>query len=526
MIELRPYQSESIDSIYQYFMEKSGNPLVVLPTGTGKSIVLGEFVRTAIEQYPTTRVLMLTHVKELIVQNYDELKMLWPDAPAGIYSAGIGRRDMYSQICYAGIQSFVRKVSSFPAFDLVLIDEAHLIPRSASSMYGKTLASIREKNPRVKVIGFTATPYRLDSGMLHKGDDAIFDDICYEAGIATMIEEGYLCPPRPKQTETELKVDGVHKRGGEFIPGELQAAVNTDELTSAAVDEITAMGEDRGSWLIFCSGVAHAEDVAAEIRSRGITCEAVLGETNSNERDRILGEYKAGKIRALTNANVLTTGFNAPGTDLIALMRPTHSTGLHVQMIGRGTRIAEGKEDCLVLDFARNVARHGPLDKLMVKEAGGDGSGEAPVKTCEVCQAIVYAGMRICPMCGTEFPAPKIDIAKTAATDAILTSQIRSSNWPVHHIMYSLHARPGKTRSMLVTYTSGHVSFKEWICFEHTGYARGRAQSWWNKRFPGAAAPLDCEKAIEMCNQHAPIPAHIETKPEGKYTKIMEVEFA
>jgi len=528
MIELRPYQRESIDSIYQYFMSNDGNPLIVLPTGTGKSIVLGEFVRSAIERYPSTRVLMLTHVKELIAQNYDELIGLWPHAPAGIYSAGVGRRDMYSQIVYAGIQSFVRKVSSFNRFDLVIIDEAHLIPRNANTMYGKALAAMQEKNPRLKVIGLTATPYRLDSGMLHKGDGAIFTDICYEAGIADMIEQGYLCAPVPKQTVTELSVDGVHRRGGEFIAGELEAAVNNDEITEAAVNEIIEQGQERGSWLIFCSGVKHAQAVAKAIREKGYSCETVLGETNPAERDRIIADFKAGRLRALTNANVLTTGFNAPGTDLIALMRPTESTGLHVQMIGRGTRIAEGKEDCLVLDFARNVARHGPLDQLNVKEVKGDGDGEAPIKICPDCDTILHAAVRICPVCEHEFPPPEIKLSRSAATDAILTSQIRPMIWDVMFTNYSMHARPGKTRSMRVDYmcAAGREKFSEWVCFEHEGYARQKAQQWWSTRFPGAAAPLDCQHAIEQSRQYAPSPVRIKVKPEGKYSKIMEVEFA
>ena len=449
MIELRPYQREAVDSVYAYFMANHGYPLIVLPTGTGKSLVLADFSKGAIENYPSTRILILTHVKELIQQNYLAMLSIWPEAPAGIYSAGLGKRDMHSQIVFAGIQSIHRKIKKWDAFDLIIVDEAHLIPRASTTMYGKVLTGFSLKNPQVKVIGLTATPYRLDSGMLHKGKDAMFDGICYEADIAEMIEQGYLCEVRPKAMKTVLDVSGVHKRGGEFIAGELEAAVNTDEITESAVDEVMELGEGRGSWLCFCSGIKHAQAVAKALRERGINCETVIGETPGPERDRILRDFKAGRIQALTNANVLTTGFDAPGVDLIVMLRPTNSTGLHVQMIGRGTRLAEGKEDCLVLDFAGNTARHGPLDALTIKSKDeGDGDGEAPVKICPDCAEILHAAVKICPRCGHEFPPPEIKLAAKAATDALLTKQIQSAWCDVTKVEYFRHEKPRRRQTV------------------------------------------------------------------------------
>lgn len=520
MIELRPYQQASIDAVYDWFMREQGNPLVVLPTGTGKSVVIAEFIRGVFEAWPDSRVMMLTHVRELIAQNFAALVRHWPDAPAGIYSAGLGRKDIGQPITCAGIQSIWRRAYAVQRCDLVIVDEAHLIPRDASTMYGKFLADMRQINPALKIIGFTATPYRLDSGMLHKGDGAVFDGIAYEMTILEAVQQGYLSEVVPKQPKTQLDVTGVGSYGGEFIQKELERAVDVDEITSAAVDEIVAHGQARGSWLIFCSGVGHAEHVRDAIRERGISCETVTGETPPAERDRIIGAFKSGALRAITNMSVLTTGFDAPGTDLIAALRPTKSAGLWVQMVGRGTRLASGKDDCLLLDFAGNCKRHGPIDRIKVGQPGEGSEGEAPVKTCPECSTIVAAAARVCPQCDHEFPAPKPKIAPEAGTDAVLSTQIRDTWCDVDEVSYARHTKLGGIDSMRVEYHCGMVRHREWICFEHTGYARQKAVSWWNRRAPGQPAPTTIADALEAA-PGLPTPRRIAVRPAGKYTEIV-----
>ncbi len=520
---LRPYQQAAVEAIYRYFMANSGCPLVVMPTGTGKSIVIGAFVKGALEHYPGTRILVLTHVRELIRQNYARLIRLWPEAPAGIYSAGLGRRDLDGRAVYAGIQSIHRKADAVGRVDLVLIDEAHLIPRNGDTMYGRFLAALKRRNPYVKTVGFTATPFRLDSGLLHEGGGALFSGIAYETGIAEMIEGGYLSEVVPKATDTTLDVAGVEKRGGEFIAGQLESAVDADGITRSAVTEIVAEGRDRKSWLCFCSGVRHARHVAEAIRSHGIECATVTGGTPMGERDQILAAFKAGRLRAVTNANVLTTGFDAPGVDLIAMLRPTASPGLHVQMIGRGTRTAPGKPNCLVLDFAGNTARHGPLDRLTIKPPG-IGGGEAPVKVCRACRAIVHAGVRACPHCRSAFPEPDIDLSARAATDALLTRQIKPEWAAVTEVSYTRHEKPGKPPSLRVDYLCGLSVHKEWICFEHAGFPREKACRWWGARAPGRPIPDTVDEALG----HAPalpLPSHVMVRKDGKYTNITQTRF-
>jgi DNA repair protein RadD len=524
MLTLRPYQQEAIGAIYQYFEGTSGNPLVVLPTGTGKSVVLSAFIAGALQGWPETRVLVITHVKELIAQNHAEMLTLWPSAPAGIYSAGLNQRDLTAQVLFGGIQSLHRRAYDVQACDLVLIDEAHLIPRRSDTMYRRFLDELRRINPQLKVVGLTATPYRLDSGLLHEGEDALFDAIAYDANIADMIRQGYLCEVVPKRTATRLDVSGVGTRGGEFIAGELERAIDIAAVTEAAVDEIVGLGNERRSWLIFCAGVAHAEHVRDAIRARGISCDSVLGNTPAPERDGIVAAYKRGEIRCLTNANVLTTGFNAPAVDLIAMLRPTKSVGLYVQMVGRGTRLAAGKENCLVLDFAGNTERHGPIDTVDGRRRKTGEDGIAPTKVCPDCETILHASIRVCPTCGHAFPPPEPKLSYSAATSALLSTQIAAQWLDVSTVSYARHEKLGGRPSLRVDYVCGLAIHSEWVCLEHTGYPRQKAAAWWQRRAPGIAVPNTVSEALALTRQLAQ-PQRIRVRPQGRFTEVTSHEF-
>ncbi|MCA6347218.1 DEAD/DEAH box helicase [Phenylobacterium sp.] len=525
MLKLRPYQQSAIASIYSYFELNKGNPLVVIPTAGGKSLVMASFIDGVLKAWPDQRILVVTHVRELIAQNHAEMLGLWPEAPAGIYSAGLGRRDADARILFAGIQSVHRRPAEIGHCDLVLIDEAHLIPGKQSTMYRRFLNQMQRINPSLKVIGLTATPFRLDSGMLHEGDNALFSDIAYEVSVRDLIEDGYLSPLVSKQPRTKLDVSCVGTRGGEFIARDLEKAVDKDAITRAAVDEIMAYGKGRKSWLAFCSGVSHATHVAEEFRRRGIRCATIFGETPKDERDRIIAEFKAGKIRALASMGVLTTGFNAPAVDLIAMLRPTKSAGLYVQMAGRGTRLAPGKQDCLVLDFAGNVKRHGPIDLVKPKRPGS-GEGDAPVKVCPDCDSIVAAAALECSDCGYIFPARKVKVAPTASTLAVLSSaKPQHSAWlPVSNISYQRHDKPGGRPSLKVTYQCGLSRHSEWICLEHQGFPRTKAESWWRERAPGIPIPASVNAALQLTSRLRR-PSHITVRPSGNYTEINKVKF-
>jgi DNA repair protein RadD len=524
-LQLRPYQRAAIDAVYSYFMMACGHPIVVIPTAGGKSLVMAAFIQEVLAQWPDERIIILTHVRELISQNFAELVRLWPEAPAGIYSAGLNRRDVQAQILFAGIQSVHRKAYAIQRADLVLVDEAHLVPRTASATYRRFLGDLTRINPQLKVIGLTATPYRLDSGMLHTGPDALFDDIAFEVSVRELIDERYLAPLISKQTSTQLDVSGVGTRGGEFIAGQLEAAVDHDPITQAAIDEVVAHGRERRSWLLFCAGVDHAGHVCGAVRERGFPCETIFGHTPKTERDRIIAAFKRGEIRALASMGVLTTGFNAPAVDLIAMLRPTKSTGLYVQMAGRGTRLAQGKDNCLVLDFAGNVARHGPIDLVKPKDkTNGEGDGEAPTKVCPECETIVALPVRVCPDCGYVLPARETHLEATATTRPILSTG-RPEWVDVTGVSYHRHEKPGKPPSLRVDYHCGLVRHSEWVCPEHGGYATSKAVQWWRRRANGLPPPTTVDEALARTGELLE-PIQIAVRPNGRFTEVVNARLA
>jgi DNA repair protein RadD len=524
---LRPYQQAAVDAIYKYMEEEDGNGLIVIPTGAGKSLICAEIVRDACTNWPQTRILLLAHVKELIEQNTKEVLSHWPDADIGIYSAGLGSRDLHNQIIVASIQSVYRRAFDMGAFDLCLIDEAHLWARRDDSMYATFMKNAKLMNPNLRVIGLTATDYRLDSGRLTEGKDRFFHKVAYEANVRDLIRDGYLCRVTTRPTSTQFDLSSVHVRGGEFIPGELAAAVDLEVITRAAVAEIVAAGQDRAAWLVFCSSVAHSGHVAEELRKYGVEAGVVTGETPTLERDTLIRDFKAGRLRALCNMNVLTTGFNAPQVDLLAVLRPTKSAGLYVQMIGRGTRNAPGKTNALVLDFGRNIERFGPIDALAVQ--GGRPKddaepGEAPVKVCPECNTYVLIACTKCEECGHEFPPPAPKVQPRAAKAAILSDEAEPEWLPVNFVYYAEHAKVGKPTSLRVDYRCGMKRFSEWICLEHTGYARQKALFWWRTRALPGAAPATVAEALTRQHEIRPVES-IQVIKEGKYDRVLSARF-
>jgi DNA repair protein RadD len=401
---LRDYQQRTIDQLYAWFDDGGkGNPCLVLPTGSGKSHIVAALCKDALQNWPSTRVLMLTHVKELIEQNAEKMRQHWPGAPMGIYSASIGKRDLGEPITFAGIQSVRSKAREIGHVDLVIVDECHLVNHKDEGGYRRLLEQLNAINPDLRVVGLTATPYRLGHGLI-TDKPALFDALLEPVSIEELVFKGYLSTLRSKVTSAKLDTSGVKKRGGEFIESELQAAVDTDDQNQAVVQEVIALAGDRKAWLVFCAGVQHAQHVAEVMRQHGVAAECVTGETPKKERERMLTDFKSGKLRALTNANVLTTGFDYPDIDLIAMLRPTMSASLYVQMAGRGMRVKSHTDHCLVLDFAGVVATHGPITAVQPPKKGGDGDGEAPVKVCDNCDELCPISALVCPACGHPFP--------------------------------------------------------------------------------------------------------------------------
>jgi DNA repair protein RadD len=536
-----PYQWEAVGSIYDYFGKQNGNPLVAMPTGTGKSVVIAAFLESIFRQWPRQKVLCLTHVKELIQQNYMKLMGYWPGAPAGINSAGLGKRDIHDKIIFAGIGSVAKHAASFGHVDIVLIDEAHLVSDEDETMYQLFIAGLRAMNPLIKVIGFTATPYRNGVGYLTEGK--LFTDICFDiTGMESfnrLIAEGYLCTLIPKKTQTVLNVDGVHVRGGEFIAKELQQAVDRDEITEAACREAINLAQDRNHWLVFCAGVQHSINTAKILNMLGISAVAIHSKLTKEERNNAIRDWKAGKYRAAVNNNILTTGIDFPAIDLILMLRPTQSTILWVQMLGRGTRCLYaagfnislydermrsielgGKRNCLVLDFAGNTRRLGPINDPVIPRKKGEKGGDAPVRICDMCGTYNHASVRVCICCGFEFPiANKLKFS--ASEEPIIKGDMPVCEvFKVDHITYAEHQKQGAKPGMRVTYYCGLRRFSDFVLLEHdNAYAARKGRTWWRER-SDLAPPLDTVQALQRAGE-LKTPTHLRVWVNKQYPQIM-----
>ena len=516
-MELRPYQSEAVEAVYRHLRDRNDNPAVVLPTAAGKSWIIAQIVSDAVLRWGG-RVLVLAHVKELLDQNAEKIRLLCPKLDVGLYSAGLNRRDTDHSVIVAGIQSIYKRACELDAFDLILIDEAHLIPPDGDGMYRQFLADAKVVNPNVRVVGLTATPYRLKSGMICAPDNPL-NSICYEVGVKELIVGGYLSPLITKAGVQKVDTSGLHVRAGEFIAGEVSDLMDQDELVEAACREIVNQTRDRNSCLIFAAGVAHAQHIRAVLQDKyHAKCGLVTGDTPAGERDTTLARFRGEKVpsnlfgdsceplKYLVNVNVLTTGFDAPNIDCVALLRPTLSAGLYYQMVGRGFRLFEGKENCLVLDFAGNIVRHGPVDQIEVRTPGSGGAGgEAPGKECPECQAVIAAGYAVCPQCGFQFPEPDSQKHEaTASSEGILSGQVTETRFEVRDVFYSVHMKKNAAedapKTMRVDYDAGLYDFhSEWVCFEHEGFARRKAVKWW-KMHSDDAVPATAQQAVDICS--------------------------
>ena len=528
-MQLRPYQNKAIDDLYNYLSTATGDPVMVLPTGSGKSVIIAALCADAINNWPSTQILMLTHVKELIEQNYRELKEWWPNAPAGVYSAGLNRRELHEPITFGGIQSLRGRAGDIGHIDILLIDEAHLVSHKNEGMYRKLIKALRIINPAMRVVGLTATPYRLGHGLITSGM-ALFDEILEPMTVELLVYGGYLTKPVSRATDARLSADGVHKRGGEYIESELQSAVDVDDKTVAVAGEICELGADRRAWLVFCAGVKHAYHMRDALRMHGVSAETITGETPQSERDALIEQFKSGAIRALTNANVLTTGFNYPGIDLIALCRPTLSPGLYVQMVGRGMRVAPNKKDCLVLDFAGVVATHGPITNVRPPSSNGDGDGIAPVKECPECHYLIHASLRICEFCGHEFPPPEPSEGLYRREDDVYSDTMQNLKILYWEWIEYTGKKSGK-KMLRVTYHGSALSDRpihEYLVIWHDGYAGAKAMA--TLKEIAWRAGVDLNKpadAAELCRAlaGADAPAQINYKMDGKFPRIISREW-
>ncbi len=362
---LRPYQQRAVDATVEHFRSRQEAACIVLPTGAGKSLVIAELCRLA-----RGRVLVLAHVKELCQQNYDKFKRLCPEANAGLFSAGLSRREVTCQITFASVQSVAPHLDVFSEpWSLIIIDECHRVSLDDTSQYARVLQHARSGNEKVSVLGLTATPFRMGMGfcyqrhawgMVRSETTKPFARCIFEVTLGQMIEQGYLCPPQLVDAPiAQYDFSTLESGHTSADPVADEAPVNEllvrhHRVTRAIIEQVEELSkkQNRRGVMIFAATVEHAREIAGYLPAESVGL--ILGSTEVNERDATIARFCEGSIRYLVNVAVLTTGFDAPHVDFIALLRRTESVSLYQQIVGRGLRLFPGKEDCLVIDYAGN----------------------------------------------------------------------------------------------------------------------------------------------------------------------------
>lgn len=552
MKQLRPHQISCVESFFDYLKQGRGSkPLLVCPVGFGKTLVIAELIKRIHAQAPRTKIVVLTSTRELLVQNMEELRLHVPDVDACFYCAGLGQKRLHSDVVMASIQSIHDKALHFSkAPQIIFCDEAHTISADEETTYRRFLADCQNMNPNLVICGLTGSPWRMSSGRLDEGEGRLFDGTAYEMNIAELIDKGYLCRPITPKLNTHLEVGGVDVKNGDYVEKQLQEAVDIDDVTRACVAEMLQHGVSRKKWLIFTAGITHAEHVRDALRAVGVSAEMVLGKTPSDERNSIFARFRRGEFKALVNVATATTGVNIPDIDMIAFMRPTRSAVLYVQMLGRGLRLADGKDNLLLLDFGNVVGELGPVDQIEVrKRPAAKGEKQegveavaAEYKRCPSCGALAMPSAKWCLECGYGFATE--NLTKKAGDKAVISTDAEPETYDVFSMKLARHVKkedidnelegkPLKSPpSLKVTYSTIGGSFNEWVCFEHHRYPVGepkryawdKAVAWHKARFPTMLPPQSIKEAMVM-GYETKAPSKVTIRREGKYSRIIGVEW-
>lgn len=544
--QLRPYQVECTKAFFDYFESgKTGNPLFVIPMRMGKSLQMADIMKQAHQMYPPTRFISVTTESKLLTQNEQELREYWPFLSTSFYAAKLKKRNLSGQVIFASIQSIWNKVEKIHHdVDLIFVDEAQDIGEKEDAIYRKFFVACKKRWPAVKIVGFTGTPFRADSGYLHHGKKRLFTDIAYNIPISYAIEEGYWCPPTTPETVIKINTDNVPVTAtNDFHQRKLAEATDKEEITRAICADMVKHGatiHPNLSWIAYATDTDHCDHVRDELQNvHGIRCESLHSKLAPDEQDGIMQAYEADEIKCLVVSGMLTKGFNKPNLGLVALIRATQSPNYYAQTATRGCtaiyapghdlNTKEGrkaaiaasiKPHTLILDYGDMINRLGPIDDVIVEsKPESNGEGEAPLKVCPKCYTPIMAALMTCPECDYEFPyQAKIN---TIASNAPILAAQRVPRWArVAHVMYRRHQKSGKKPCLSVQYICGTHHIYTWRFFE---WPDEESQNWWRES-ANTEPPTSVDEAISRCNELKK-PIAILLKKEGKYEKVQGFDY-
>lgn len=549
MMKLRDYQIRVVDELWDWFKTHQDlrlNPIVEACVSAGKSWMISAVCKRAIYEHPGTRILVVMHQKELASQNIDKFRKLWPGKEFGVWSAGLRAKKTLADVTFCTIGSVFRDATQLGHVDLILADECHLINPKEAGMWRRLIRELRQLGSPTRVVGFTGTPFRGNGVWLTAGDDALFTHVVGRVTMRELLDKGYLAPLIPAQAPLLIDGEGVGTTAGDYDLQELSARADIPDVVARACREIVALGAARRRWLVFAVDIQHANHVAAELRRLGVSAAAITEQTSAGDRDILIQAYHNGQLRCLVNVAVLTTGFDSPEIDFIALLRPTRSPVLYVQIAGRGMRLVgetigestlNGKADCLFADFTNTVRLLGPVDAVRGKNPQKRAKRDAPFKICDNCGSQCPTAAKLCPECGHEFMFDPQDPHGEHASGAALLSD--QTGQPVStirdelvtHMAYRVSQKDEGRPYLLVQYFFGPRRIaSETIHFELPGSARARAVNWWYQRTAMDNTPHVTAEALREIQYRKARglvrePNRIQVDYGGKYPNIVHATF-
>lgn len=551
-MQLRPYQIEAHNAFFVHYIERKqkDHSLILMPTGTGKSPVIGSIIQTAMRLYPTMRFMVLTGTRDLVEQDARTIVSMNPNVPVGICCSGLNRTDTAHPVIVGSPGTVVNRIEPIGKIDVLLVDEAQDVSDKVDADYLKIIRALTQINPNLNICGFTATAYRMGMGMLTNG--GVFKTVIYDcttpAHFEMFLKNGWLAPLVSGPTQSSYDRSNLKVRGGDFTESSMDTVALNEAVTQACVDEYLAGTANRQSGLAFATSIKHAEMICDMMEAAGASATVIHSKLKKTQIDARMAEFKRGEHRYLINKDKYTVGFDHRPVDSLGIFRPTMSAGLWVQILGRGTRpydpatapaelarfFAYLKTSCLVFDFAGNILELGPIDNPRIPQKKGPGGGDAPVRICPKCAMYNHASARFCggPVetrvvgCGEEFHN-ELRIDPTGSGGAFMSFMEEKviEELPVSRVLYLLHEKEGRPPTMKVSYYCRGRTYNEFIAFEGAGFARKRAEWWFRARTDIGKVPSTTAEALSMTTLFkTPSKIHVHTNKKP-FPEILKHEF-
>lgn len=549
----RFYQTEATDAFFRSIKTKGTHPLIGMPTGSGKSGVLGMISNRAI-RYPGVRVTVATHSKELVRQDARALLKINPDAPLGVYCSGLDSKQVGMPVTFASIQTAIKDPAAFGKQNILLIDEVQMVAPGEETSYRRFIDALWKENEDMVVGGLSATLYRAKGGFII--DNGIFNKVCYDItgreAFQALVRMGFLVPLRSHATKFTYDVTGVKTSGGDYNQGDLQRVVNDGNKTEIAVAEALQRGIGYKHTMWFGTGIEHVENITAILQGWGERAVCVHSKMSDTQRDLHIEMFLNGEVDHIVNDGILVVGFDCPFIDHLVILRPSKSIVRHVQLLGRGTRpvYADGydldtiegrleaieaseKHFCYVSDFGGNLDRLGPINDPKIPGRKKK-TGDMPIKICTTerlvsgigCGCYNFCAARYCEDCGGEFvwdDEPKIQKGASQAVATALDEVVLI--WAkIDRVEYAEFKRPMQPLAMKCHYYCGLNRYTEIVAIDSEApYSRKRARDWWRER--GVEPPETTGHGLALLDDIIP-PNWVLVQINLKWPRVVQASWA